>query len=480
MAENAFAKIRKLQEQARAFYEERGLVREGETRRSWLFRFAHFWLLVGKSFVANRCPLRASALAYTTLLALIPMLAVVISVTTGILKSQGEKPIRAFVNKLVEQIAPYTNPGEAQTVANESSEAQALAAAKREEAVKKIHEFIQNTQTGALGLTGTIALLAVAIAMLRRVERTFNDIWGVTRGRSWYTQIMLYWAVLTLGPSLLILATALTGGPYFAFTKKLLLSMPLLGNLVYKLAPALVLCLMFAMFYLLMPNTRVKPQAALIGGLVAGMLWNLNNVVGVHFVSRVTSNNAIYGSLGMVPVFMIGLYFGWLILLFGGQVAYSFQNRSVYLQEKQAESVNQRGREFIALRLMTQVAHSFRKGDKAPTAVELGNDLGIPTRLASQLLQILAQNQLVSETTGKETGYVPARPLERITAHDILSALRLGVGQEPETQGDPTCAAIQAGFHQICEAERNAAESLTLAKLTDHAPPPPRPQEQRA
>jgi membrane protein len=474
--QNAFAKIRKLQEQARAFYEEKGIERGEEMRQSWWFRFAHFWLLVCKSFSRNRCPSRASALAYTTLLALIPMLAVVISVTTSILKSQGEKPIRVFINKLVHQIAPYTNPG----ASPESSEAQALGAAKREEAVKKIHEFVQNTQTGTLGVTGTIALLAVAIAMLRRIEATFNDIWGVTRGRSWYTQVMLYWAVLTLGPSLLIVATALTGGPYFTFTNKLLVSMPVFGNLVYKFLPVLVLSLMFAMFYLLIPNTKVKPQAALVGGLVAGVLWNLNNVLGAHFVARVTSNNAIYGSLGMVPVFMIGLYFGWLILLFGGQVAYAFQNRRVYLQEKQAESVNQRGREFIALRLMTEMARCFRRGEKPPSAVELGNALGIPTRLASQLLQVLLHHKLVLETGGKETGYVPARPLEQITAHNILRALRAGVGQELETRDDPARAAVQEGFQQIYDAEKTAGESLTLAKLANAALASPGAQEEGA
>jgi membrane protein len=279
----------------------------------------------------------------------------------------------------------------------------------------------------------------------------------------------------------MVVAMGLTGGPYFAFSKRIVTVMPVVGNIAFKLLPVVVTSLMFAMFYLLIPNTKVKAQAALVGGLVAGVLWNLNNMLGVHFVTRVTSNNAIYGSLGMIPVFMIGLYLGWLILLLGGQVAYAFQNRTVYIQEKQAESVNQRGREFIALRLMTQVARAFHSGEKPPNAVELGNNLCVPTRLASQLLQILSHHQLVVETGGRtERGFVPARPIEQITAHDILCALRVGTGQELETSEDPHRASVQAAFDEIYDAQKTAATPMTLAMLANASVEPSEEQNRRA
>src|SRR5262249_50857423 len=157
-------------------------------------------------------------------------------------------------------------------------------------------------------------------------------------------------------------------------TKQWLAQLPFVGglalNLLLKFLPFVVLSVMFAMFYQLMPNTRVRPRAALTGGLVAGLLWQLNSWLGFLFISRVTSNNAIYGSIGMIPVIMIGLYFGWLILLFGAQVAYAFQNRQAYLSEKQAESVNQRGRELTALRIMAAAGRHFEEGRRAPTINE--------------------------------------------------------------------------------------------------------------
>jgi membrane protein len=462
VANNAFTKLKKLGEAAHAFFHERGIERQDATRQPRLLCIAHFWLLVGKSFTRNRCPVRASALAFSTLLALIPMLAVVFGIATSILKGQGEAPARMLVDKLVSAIAPLPEDGQA-------TEARKLAEANRDEAVQKITEFISKAQSGAVGITGMIALVVVALTMLMRIEATFNDIWGVTRGRSWYTQIILYWAVISLGPLLLITALALTGGGQFHQTKQWLEQLPFVGSLtlkfLLKFLPFAVLTVMFAMFYQLMPNTRVRPQASIAGGLVAGLLWQVNSWLGVLFISRVTSNNAIYGSVGMIPVIMIGLYFGWLILLFGAQVAYAFQNRAAYLSEKQAESVNQRGRELTALRIMAAAGRRFEEGRPAPSVNQFADTLGVPTKLVSQLLQVLMRAGLVVETHDRECGYTPARPLNQITAHDVLHAFRAGHGQDFAERERAADLPVLNEFDRICQAEHSVAGSVTLHDL---------------
>jgi len=464
VANNAFTKLKKLGEAAQAFFHERGLEREDATRQPRLLRFAHFWLLVGKSFARNRCPVRASALAFSTLLALIPMLAVVFGIATSILKGQGEDRARLLVDKIVFAIMPYT-AAEAQPQDGQNAEARKL----RDDAVQKITEFISKAQSGAVGVTGMIALVVVALTMLMRIEATFNDIWGVTRGRSWYTQIVLYWAVISLGPLLLITALALTGGGQVQQTKQWLEQLPVVGSLtlkfLLKFLPFAVLTVMFAMFYQLMPNTRVRPQAAFAGGLVAGLLWQVNSWLGFLFISRVTSNNAIYGSVGMIPVIMIGLYFGWLILLFGAQVAYAFQNRAAYLSEKQAESVNQRGRELTALRIMAAAGRHFEEGRPAPSVNQFAALLGVPTKLVSQLLEVLLRAGLVVETHDRECGYAPARPLNQITAHNVLQAFRAGQGQDFAERERAADLPVLNEFDRICQAEHSAAGSVTLHDL---------------
>ena len=244
---------------------------------------------------------------------------------------------------------------------------------------------------------------------------------------------------------------------------------PLIGGIIFKLLPLVVLWLAFALFYEIVPNTKVRFDAALVGGFVGGSLWHLNNVFGFLYVSRVVSNSQIYGKLGLLPVFMAGLYFSWVILLFGAQVAYAFQNRKSYLQDKLVENVNQRGREFIALRLMTCIGQRFQNGQPPVTIQEISAELGIPTKLAQQVLQTLLAAKLIVEVAGNENGYSPARPLDAITAHHILRAMRTGGGQELPLRDGPVRAEILGEFARIEEAEQIAASSITMLALVNRA-----------
>jgi len=212
-------------------------------------------------------------------------------------------------------------------------------------------------------------------------------------------------------------------------------------------------------------------RAAMVGGLAGGLLFHLNNLVSVLYVSRVVSNSKIYGSLGLVPVFMMGLYFSWLILLLGAQVAYAFQNRASYAEERQVENINQRGREFVALRLMTRVCQHFLRGDPPPSALQLSRALGVPSRLVRQIMQTLCCSHLIVETSGPENGYGPARPLENITCHDVLDALRSNHGHDLSTRDDSARVEILGEFHRIQEAERAVAQRVTMLALANRTQP---------
>jgi membrane protein len=166
---------------------------------------------------------------------------------------------------------------------------------------------------------------------------------------------------------------------------------------------------------------------------------------------------------------MIGLYLSWLIVLFGGQVASAYQNRAMYFEEKQAAGINQRGREFVALRLMTFVGQRFLRGDLPPNVMEAAVALDVPGQLVRQVMHTLCAARLVTETAGADVAYVPARPLDSITCHDVLLALRATPGQELGTRDEPTRAEVYGEFHRIEEAEREAAASLTLLALANRA-----------
>jgi len=497
------------------------------TELSRVEKFAHFWVLVFRSFARNRCPVHAYALSYTTLLALVPMLAVVLSLTSSMLKGESEERIGQFIDRLVMAVvpaaadqldsvadttnAPSGSQGQsalaasipttngvalinqavttttkdvsstnvvAQTGTNAPTAAQ-LALARiakkpevqevRMEAARNIRQFIENTWSGTMGAVGTVLLLYIAITMLARIEDTFNDIWGAARGRTWFMRIVLYWAVISLVPLLLIAALTLASGPHFTATRELITRMPFIGSFIFQLLPLLMLWLTFAAFYKLVPNTKIDWTAALAGGAICAVLWHVNNAVSVLYVSRVVTNSKIYGSLGMVPVFMIGLYFSWLFLLLGAQFAYAWQNRAAYLQEKLAERVDQRGREFIALRLMTCVGQYFQGGEPAAGIADISATLGVPSRLTQQIMQQLKAARLVSEVAGSQVAYLPARPLETITCHDILIALRTTNGQPLPRRDEPATNEVLGEFERIQSAERAAAASVTLLALVNRA-----------
>jgi len=305
-----------------------------------LQRFVHFWALVWGSFTRNRCPMRATALAYGTLLALIPMLAVTLSVTTSFSKKEGEDFIDKFVLKMVASVTPDApvnpaaapnapagadtnappgngqagppsspvSPAEAGATGNAPTNQSGLSPDEqaqgdllaRRAIARQIHEFIQNIRRGALGLTGSVLLIFAGISMLTQIETTFNDIWGVERGRSWPMRVVLYWGVLSLAPLVLIVALGLASGPHLEWTKRLLAGAPFLSKLIFLVLPVIVLCLSFGVFYALVPNTKVGWRAALVGGLAGGLLFHLNNLISVFYVSRVVTNSRIYGSLGLV------------------------------------------------------------------------------------------------------------------------------------------------------------------------------------
>jgi YihY family inner membrane protein len=507
------SRIKTVIEGSTEFLTEKGIGGD-RWHRSRTYRFAHFCLMVAKSFSRNRCPVRAAALAYTTLLALIPMLAVALSISTGLMKKEGEDQILHLVDRFVDSFSPpepnttnklsdagtegaqnrlgspETNtvatvgtppangisaeptnlPPVAASASNPQETGQASTEPKvvddRRKAARTIIRFIQRTNSGTLGVMATVLLVFVAINMLGRVEETFNDIWGLARGRSWASRFVLYSALLLWAPVLMVFALGLASGPHLAATRTFIHS-TFAGSLLLQALSIIILCLTFGLLYLCMPNTKVHWRAALIGGLSSGVLWHLNNVFSVFYVSRWVSNSRIYGSLAIIPVVMVGLYFGWLILLFGAQVAYAYQNRSAYLQEKQIESINQRGREFIALRLMACVGQRFQGGQSPASVLEISEQLGVPSRLAQQLLQVLVAAQLVVEVSGTEVAYVPARPLEIITCHDILLALRAGQGQELVTTDEPARAEVYGEFKQILEAERRAASAVTVLMMVN-------------
>jgi membrane protein len=286
-------------------------------------------------------------------------------------------------------------------------------------------------------------------------------------------RVVYYWAAITLGPLILLVAIGLTTSAQFAAAKQWIAAIPVVGRFlgaqVLALLPYAVLSVAFSGFYLVMPNTRVQWQSALVGGVVGGCLWQLNNKFNVLYVSKVVTYSKIYGSFALLPVFLIGLYFSWLILLLGAQVAYSYQHRATCFQSRFMHSLSPQALEFTALRLMASIALRFQSGESPWTAPALGIHLHLTPLLTRQLLQNLVQAGLLVETKGQDPTYSPARSLRQITCHQVLGALRADSGGAWPAGTEPTFTAAHGAFQSIVHAEKTATTAITLESLVDAA-----------
>lgn len=519
-----FDRIKKIQE----FLDEKEMVRQDQGKLHWGRRVAHFWVLVFRSFQKNRGPVRAASLAYTTLLALIPMLAVVVSVTTAFLQNQkeGQDVIQNLLDQFINTAAPQLN-----LIPSGDEEEASIS---RAQVVQNINSYINKINSGTLGVTAGLMLVFIAVSVLSAIEGTFNDIWGVTQGRSWSARIVQYWAAITLGPMFIVSAVAFTAaatqrnelpeetiaveegavadatnvnkvaeelqepGADLRFAEVTNTPPAALeaeqkeGPLDWLrrmagrfLVPFLVLSVFLTLFYRLMPATQVRWDAAVVGGVFGGFVLQLNSLLSVVYISRVVTYSKVYGGLGVVPIFLVGLYFSWLILLLGAQVAYAYQNKQAYVQEKQAETINQRGREFIAMRFMIYIAEQFYIGNKPPTRLQISTHLGVPSQLACSLLNTLVHAKLLVEVQGEETSYVPGRPIDRISEEDILNAMRTGQGTEIATTQDLACSMVREEYERVQSAEMQTAGAVTLQNLVTRLaalPPqsPPEPGDEQA
>jgi membrane protein len=167
----------------------------------------------------------------------------------------------------------------------------------------------------------------------------------------------------------------------------------------------------------------------------------------------------------VLPLFLVGLYFSWVIVLFGAQVSYAWQNRRRYFQERMTENVNQRGREFLALRIMTFIGQRFNSGTTPPTLLEASEILAVPSKLLQKVIEPLIQTGLIVETASKETAYTPGRPLAKISYDDVIQSMRCGSGQEVATRDDFSRALVRREMEKIETARSSVAGSITLDKL---------------
>lgn len=434
--------------------------------------------------------IRAAALSYSSLLALGPLVAIAVLISGFTLGNQDPNLAAQGINRVISFIAPQVaqyDRASAEELEQERlhgavpENATAPAVTATPEMVQLLNNFIASSRSGTAGLIGILTLFIIVIGLFTTIENTFNDIWGVRRGRSLLARIVYYWSVITLGALLFFTSlTLLSAGAFMnVFFEKIPLGAQLKSLFVWMLPSGSVLLLVFilTLFYRLVPHTRVRWTAALLGAVIVTALLFLNNYLAFLYFKRVVLSKSLYGSVSIMPILMIGLYIFWFFVLVGGQITYAVQNVRYRSSQTAWHSLNHVTRESMSLVVLLLIARRFKVAGPAYSVSELATLIRVPSQILNESLNRLTDIKLIAELPPAEGAdpndlrYQPARPLNQITLEEFRREFE-NYGEAPTAGLLDNVDPVLALYHKrLAEALPPALGGQTLDELIDDLQP---------
>ncbi len=405
-------------------------------------RLLRLLYVLGRDLMQGQLSLRAASLSYTTLLSLVPLLAVSFSV------------LQAFgvYNQLEPLLLQFLEP----------------LGPKGAEIGERIVTFVSNMRVGVLGSIGLAMLFYTVISLVNKIERSFNHTWRVEESRSFARRFSDYLSVILIGPVLMFSAVGLSASLMSSTLVQQLLTIEPFGTALYtagRIVPKLLFILAFAFIYIFIPNTRVKPAAALGGALFASILWQLAGWGFTSFVASSTKYAAIYSSFAILITFLIWLYLNWLIVLIGAQTAYYLQNPGSVTEHPYSGRMSCEFRERLAVLIVSLITDRFVRGASPETTEAIARSLQVSTWWVEELLQILERERLITATGQGMQSWLPGRDPESISVQDILCAVRRA-GDSGKAAGKSALAAERLDL-LLDEKERVVAEFLAQKKVKE-------------
>jgi membrane protein len=398
-------------------------------------------------FADDLCLTRASSLAFATMLALVPVLALTFAVLRG-LGWRGER-LESLILDKVTLLSP--------------------------EAIDTIVSYIDATNFTGLGVFGAAFLLVTFISVVTNIEGAFNAIWDNTPGRTLGRQVTDYFGVMVIAPVLLAAAISLTAtvesNAIVAWMKQAW-GVGYAVRLMMAYAAWGVVWALFAFLYVFIPNTRVRVVPAIVAGVLAGTVWQTTHWAYLRFQIGMQNYNAVYGTLAQLPLLMIWIYVSWVIVLLGAEVAWAIQTVQVYSRERRAASKSHQAfNEWIALSVAVELARAAEGKAEPPTTERLAQLFDVPLRTIRDVMTALHQASL-AHTAGANNGccYLSLAP-ERITIATVLEAMR---GKLPPEQAHPVAADSAKRARELLEeADVVTVEAFGARTLKEAALLPP-------
>lgn len=414
-----------------------------------------------RGFDQNQDTFRAAALTYFSALSIVPFLAFAFAVVKG---------FGAYRVLIDDTLRPYLR---STFSANEPLQ----------RAIDEVLGFVDRTDVSNLGAAGLSFLVFTSVMLLSNIEGALNQIWGVRQGRGYLRRVTDYVSLIVIAPILILSAvtttTAASSSSVIAFLRTSLGLGPIIDFLL-RFTSLAVFAVTLMLIYMVLPNTKVRLTSALLGGIVAGVFWNIALILHVRLQVGVARYNALYSSFGAIPIFLFWIYVSWAIVMLGGELAASHQNESLARQRRRVQTLDEALREQIAVVVMARVAANFAAGREPWSVGALAEILEVPPLAVQDIVRALEQaHMLVQVEASPEPLLLPRRGLSMIRVTDVMDALR-----HAERGGAGGTAPISLGrtgeLLRAWERERAVSpRNLTLAELAviEDGETPPRSRE---
>jgi len=412
--------------------------------KTWLanlgFHATRIGYCVSRDLFAGQLTLRAMSLVYTTLLSMVPLLALSFSVLKAFgVHNQIEPLLFDVLSRMGEQGI---------------------------EIGQTIISFVNNIKVGVLGAAGLMLLFVTVISLIQKIERSFNYIWRIEHSRQLSRRFSDYLSVILVGPVLIFSSIGIIASIKNASFVQYLSSFFLVGDAIHiigLLLPYFLIIAAFCFIYIFIPNTRVNLKSALIGAIIAGFLWESTSWLFASFVASSGNYSAIYSSFAILVLFMIWLYLGWIILLLGANIAFYSQYPSVITSADKCHCAEPAHQKQLVLQLMYLIAVNMMHGKPPWSAYQLSHAMGQPIDLVNDCLQFLVDAKLLCKAGEERDMWLPIKDIADIKVIDILIAVE---GNQAATSTNPDGA--QSAINHVQEKiEQSRKETLNNDSLKD-------------
>ncbi|WP_323751797.1 YihY/virulence factor BrkB family protein [Marinobacter sp.] len=367
---------------------------------TWLYKSGRSLYALVRDVVSGQLTLHSMSLVYTSLLSIVPLLALSFSVLKALGVHQKMEP---FLYQFFQPMGP-----------------QGI------EIAEQILGFVDNIKVGVLGSVGLAMLVYTVISLVQKIERSFNMIWRVPDMRSMAQRFSNYLSVIMIGPLLMVSAVGATATLLSSDVAQTLMAIEPFGSLIViatRFTPFFLVVAAFTFVYIFIPNTRVKFRYAFIAGLLAGISWQAGGMLFASFVAGSAKYAAIYSGFAVGIILLIWIYLNWMILLLGASLAFYMQNPGSVAKKRNVQMAPEL-QERVALVLMWMVAKPFSQGEPAPQQEALEHELRVPGEVTRRISDKLIRAGVLSLAGRNGDQLVPGRALDLITVEMVLKVVR--------------------------------------------------------